>query len=99
MPCGVPVIKVSDDADPIRSGRPHGKTHAALAFMSATMRAKLLVNSFVFTLTEEVEIDVAERGRKFRDGVGSPTVREGISRDRALAYARASDTLRRRAFA
>ena len=59
-----PVVEASDHAHVIRSRRPHRERDASLAFMSATMRAKLLIDSFVLAFAEEVEIDVTQSGRK-----------------------------------
>src|SRR5438309_10909173 len=92
MLLALPPIKIADDTDTLCVRRPHRKGDAAFAFVSNHMRAQLFVNSFVLAFAEQVEIHFAERGRE-AGGVRSPTVREGLIRNSALANARASDLL------
>src|SRR6266550_3309983 len=92
MPFAVPAIEVAGDADTLCVGSPDRESHAALTFVSNHMSAQLFVDSFVLAFAEEMEIHFAESGREAR-GVRSPTVREGLIRNSALANARASDLL------
>ena len=97
MPSRIPTIEVPDNADAIRSRRPSGERNSALALVCDRVRAELVVDTQMLAFAEEMEIEIADGGRETADCVRSPTVRE--SRRVGITYARASDTLRLRAFA
>ena len=56
----VPLVEIPDYADAGGLGRPHREADATPTLVSDRMRAQLVVDTFVFTFTEEVEINIAE---------------------------------------
>ena len=95
----VPAIEVPDNADAIRGRRPDGERDAALAFVRDRVRSELVVDTQMLAFAEEMEIEITESWCEFAAAIRSSTVGERSPRERALAYARASDTLRLCAFA
>ena len=62
---GVPAIEVADDGDALGVRRPDGEVGAGLAVNGDEMRAKLVVETVVAALVEEVEVHVGEERGTF----------------------------------
>ena len=60
----VPVVEVADNRHAARRRRPHCKRHAMHAIDRAHVRAKFLVDEVVRALVEQMQIEIAERGKK-----------------------------------
>ena len=67
--------------------------------MCDRVRPELVVDTEMLAFAEEMEIEIAKGRREFATAIKSSTVGERGLRERALAYARASNTLRLCAFA
>jgi hypothetical protein len=62
MSGAVPFVEVTDDADAPGIRSPDGECDSALAFMSQDMRAELFIDVLVSALTEQMQVEFAERG-------------------------------------
>ena len=58
----VPIVEVTYEANAFGIGRPDGECDASSAFMRDHVRAELLMDAFMFTLAEKMNIYIAEGG-------------------------------------
>ncbi len=80
MASRIPVVEITDDADPLRIGRQHDKGHARYAFQLERMRAELVVKPLMGPLAEQVEVIVGENRRK---AIGVVEIDDGLPEARA----------------
>ncbi len=65
MGVGVPAVEVADDGDALGVRGPDGEIGAGFAVDGDEMRAKLVVETVVAALVEEVEVHVGEQRGTF----------------------------------
>ena len=98
MTATIPGVEITDDADPLRIGRPHGKGHALDTVDLAQMRAEPLVRPQVRAFGEQPDVEFAEHRREAvgildllnasRPGDAQPVVEQLVaSEDRGLEKA------------
>lgn len=72
MTATIPGVEITDDADPLRIGRPHGKGHALDTVDLAQMRAEPLVRPQVRAFGEQPDVEFAEHRREAVGNSRSP---------------------------
>jgi hypothetical protein len=68
MNAAIPVIKVTNDANPLSIRRPDGETYSLDTIKRAEVRAKLVINTEFVSLREQINVGFAE-GREERERI------------------------------
>src|SRR5580765_4616831 len=60
----VPIIEISDDADPLRIRRPNGEAGAMHTVNGSQLRAEFVINAPLIPFAEKIQVSLAQRRQK-----------------------------------